>query len=47
VRQALWLLWSFPNIPGAAALSMLMIVGLMVLVVPIQVHAAQQSESTS
>jgi iron(III) transport system permease protein len=44
ISSALWLLWGFPNIPGAAALAMLMILGLMLLVVPIQVHAAQQSE---
>jgi iron(III) transport system permease protein len=45
ISSALWLMWGFPNIPGASALAMLMIVGLMLLVVPIQIHATRHSEA--
>jgi iron(III) transport system permease protein len=47
ISSALWLMWGFPNIPGASALAMLMILGLMVLVVPVQVYAARHSEARS
>jgi iron(III) transport system permease protein len=46
ISSVLWLLWGFPNIPGASALAMLMILGLTLLVVPIQLHAARERGSS-
>ncbi|MBI4525655.1 MAG: iron ABC transporter permease [Deltaproteobacteria bacterium] len=43
LSSALWLMWEFPNIPGAAALAMLMVFGLLVLVVPLQIHSTRES----
>lgn len=43
LSSALWLMWDAPNLPGAAALSMLMVGGLLVLVLPLQVHSARGS----
>jgi iron(III) transport system permease protein len=37
ISSTLWLLWGYPDVPGAAALSMLMIAGLLVLIVPVQI----------
>lgn len=39
----LWLMWQYPNAPGAAALSMMMLAGLMALVVPAQILTARGS----
>ena len=41
LSSALWLMWDAPNLPGAAALSMLMVGGLLLLVLPLQVHSAR------
>lgn len=41
LSSALWLMWETPNLPGAAALSMLMVGGLLLLVLPLQVHSAR------
>ncbi|MGE0743768.1 MAG: ABC transporter permease [Rhodospirillales bacterium] len=40
----LWLMWQYPNAPGAAALSMMMMAGLMALVVPAQILTARGSD---
>ena len=45
LSSALWLVWESPNIPGAAALSMLMVLGFMLLVVPIQILTVRKIES--
>ena len=43
VSTSLLQLWNTPNFPGASALAVLMILGLMLLVVPVQVYAARRS----
>jgi iron(III) transport system permease protein len=42
VSTSLLQLWNTPNLQGASALAVLMILGLMVLVVPVQIYAARQ-----
>jgi len=42
--SVIWMVWDYPNLPGAAALSMIMVLGLMALVVPIQFMAARRAE---
>jgi iron(III) transport system permease protein len=42
---SIFLMWDEPNLPGAAALSMLLVAGLMLLVVPIQIHASRRMAS--
>jgi iron(III) transport system permease protein len=44
ISSTLWLLWGYPNVPGAAAVSMIMILGLLVIAVPIQARFAPASE---
>lgn len=44
VASALWQMWDFPDLPGAAAVAMLLVAGLLVLVVPLQIYAARQGE---
>jgi iron(III) transport system permease protein len=39
VASLLWLMWEYPNVPGAAALSMLLLAGQIALVVPVQIYA--------
>jgi iron(III) transport system permease protein len=43
VASALWTIWEYPDIPGASALAIMMVVGLMLLVVPLQIWAARYS----
>jgi iron(III) transport system permease protein len=43
VSTSLLQLWNTPNFPGASALAVLMILGLMVLVIPVQIYAARHS----
>ena len=43
VSTSLLQLWNTPNFPGASALAVLMILGLMLLVIPVQVYAARHS----
>jgi len=45
LSSTLWVLWSFGDIPKASALLMLMVVGLLVIVLPIQLYAAKRAES--
>jgi len=42
--SAIWMIWDYPDLPGAAALSMVLVAGLMLLVVPVQILAARQME---
>ncbi|MBM3597536.1 MAG: iron ABC transporter permease [Alphaproteobacteria bacterium] len=42
--SVIWMVWDYPNLPGAAALSMLLVLGLMVLVVPVQIMTARRAE---
>lgn len=44
VASALWMMWEFPDLSGAAAVAMLLVVGLLVLVVPVQIMAARMTE---
>ncbi|MEO8856811.1 MAG: ABC transporter permease subunit [Burkholderiaceae bacterium] len=45
IASALWQMWDFPDLPGAAALAMLLVAGLLVVVVPLQIYAARQSDA--
>lgn len=42
--SALWNLWQFPDLPGAAALAILLMAGLLVVVVPSQLYVARRLE---
>ncbi|MES2976883.1 MAG: iron ABC transporter permease [Pseudomonadota bacterium] len=44
IASALWQMWDFPDLAGAAAVAMLLVAGLLVLVVPLQIYAARQSD---
>ena len=44
VATALWQMWDYPDLSGAAAVSMLLVAGLLVLVVPLQIHAARRHD---
>lgn len=44
VASALWQMWDFPDLPGASAVAMLLVTGLLVLVVPLQIYVARQDE---
>lgn len=41
LSSALWLIWGYPNIPGAAALSMVLVLFLVALVIPVQIYASR------
>jgi iron(III) transport system permease protein len=43
LSSALWMMWDFPDLPGAAAVSMLLICASLVVVVPLQVLAGRAS----
>jgi len=45
LSSTLWVLWSFGDIPRASALLMLMVVGLLLIVLPIQLYAARRAET--
>jgi iron(III) transport system permease protein len=42
---AIYQRWDYPDLPGAAALSTLVVLGLLVLVVPVQVYLARRAEA--
>ena len=44
IATALWQMWDYPDLSGAAAVSMLLVAGLLVLVVPLQIHAARRHD---
>jgi iron(III) transport system permease protein len=45
LSSTLWVLWTFGDIPRASALLMLMMLGLLLLVLPIQLYASIKTES--
>ncbi|AOB28859.1 MULTISPECIES: ABC transporter permease [Bordetella] len=47
LSSALWLLWGYPDVPGAAALSVVLIVLLAAVVMPLQVYMARVDERNS
>ena len=42
---ALWNMWQFPDLPGVAALSVLLMGALMVIVLPFQIYAARRLDA--
>jgi len=47
LSSALWLLWSNGDVPLASALLILMLLGLLILVIPVQVYASRSDETQS
>jgi iron(III) transport system permease protein len=45
--SALWLLWGYPNVPGAAALSVLLIVFLGLFITPLQIYVSRITDRAS
>ncbi len=45
LSSALWLLWSNGDVPLASALLILMLLGLLILVIPVQVYASRSDET--
>ena len=45
--SALWLLWGYPNIPGAAALSVMLVVFLALFITPLQVYVSRMTDRAS
>ena len=43
LSSALWMMWDFPDLPGAAAVSMLLVCASLILVVPLQILAGRAS----
>lgn len=39
--SAIWMMWDFPDLPGAAAMAVLLVLGLLTIVVPVQILAAR------
>jgi len=44
VATALWQMWDYPDLPGAAAVAMVLVGSLLAVVVPLQVFAARREE---
>jgi iron(III) transport system permease protein len=44
---AIFLRWDFPDLPGAAALSMIVVIGLMALVIPIQIYVTRRIDGAN
>ncbi|MEJ8570022.1 iron ABC transporter permease [Microbaculum marinum] len=43
--SALWNMWQFPDLPGTAALSIMLMLALLVIVVPFQIYTARRLEA--
>lgn len=43
--SALWNMWQFPDLPGTAALSIMLMMALMAIVVPFQIYTARRLEA--
>ncbi|MCT8973769.1 ABC transporter permease [Microbaculum marinisediminis] len=43
--SALWNMWQFPDLPGTAALSIMLMLALLAIVVPFQIYTARRLES--
>lgn len=41
---AIYQRWDYPDLPGAAALSVMMVLGLMLIVIPVQLYVARRTE---
>lgn len=46
LSSALWLLWGYPDIPGAAALSMVLVAILAVVVTPLQIYMSRKDKES-
>jgi iron(III) transport system permease protein len=44
LASAIWLTWSYPDLPGASALSIMLLIGLTAVAAPIQIIAARRIE---
>jgi iron(III) transport system permease protein len=44
LASALWTIWEYPNVPAASALAVIMVVGLMCLVVPLQIWSVRYAD---
>jgi len=44
LSSSLWLIWGYPDVPGAAALSILLVIVLALVVIPLQVYMARLDE---
>src|SRR5690606_9556337 len=42
--SALWLLWGYPNVPGAAALSVLLVISLALFITPLQAYVSRATD---
>lgn len=42
--SALWLLWGYPNVPGAAALSVVLVVFLALFITPLQIYVSRLTD---
>lgn len=47
MSSALWLMWGYPDVPGAAALSMILVLILAMVVTPMQVYMARLDQKNS
>jgi len=45
--SSLWLIWGYPNVPGAAALSIILVLLLAALVTPLQIYMSRLDERSS
>jgi iron(III) transport system permease protein len=45
LSSTLWVLWSFGDVPRASALLMLMVIGLLLIVLPIQLYASKKADT--
>ncbi|WP_414472387.1 ABC transporter permease [Microvirga sp. M2] len=45
LASAIWMMWDFPDLPGAAAMAVLLVLGLLAVVVPVQIFAARGRQS--
>lgn len=41
LASAIWMMWDFPDLPGAAAMAVLLVLGLLAIVLPVQIVAAR------
>jgi iron(III) transport system permease protein len=47
MSSALWLMWGYPDVPGAAALSMILVLILAIVVTPMQVYMARMDQKNA
>ena len=39
LASAIWMMWDFPDLPGASAMAVLLVLGLLTVVLPVQIMA--------